>query len=376
MKISRRNFCKIILATSAGLSVLPAMVKKLQAGFIRKKGLIIKKEAMWYEKIGRSLYRCTLCPNWCTLREGMRSICLVRQAEKGKLYTYAYGNPTAVHIDPIEKKPLFHFYPGKTAFSIATAGCNFSCLNCQNWQISQFPPEETVNYKLLPEDVVKTAVTSDCSIISYTYSEPSIFYEYMLDTAIIAHEKGIKNTSITNGHLNPQPLKKLCKYLDAANVDLKGFSEDFYMKITGGRLQPVLDAIKIMKENGVHVEITNLIIPGSNDTDDMIIKLCKWIINNTGENTPIHFSRFFPRYKLKNLQPTPKRTLERARKIALDSGMNYVYVGNLPAEAAEDTFCHNCHKLLIDRTGYQINSMNIKNGRCKFCNTEIPVVWD
>lgn len=375
-KLSRRDFCKIIMASTAGISLLPYLVKKSSAGFTSKKGLIIKKEAMWWEKVGRSLYRCNLCPNRCTLKEGSRSICLVREVEKDKLYTLVYGNPNAVHIDPIEKKPLFHFYPGKFTLSIATAGCNFSCLNCQNWQISQSAPEDTVNYKLLPQAVVELAKSSNCGIISYTYSEPSIFYEYMLDTAVIARKEGIKNTSVTNGYLNPKPLKELCKYLDAANVDLKGFSDDFYMKITDGRLQPVLDSIKIMKENGVHVEITNLLLPNHNDSDDMITRLCKWIIKNTGENTPIHFSRFYPRYKLKNLQPTPRKTLEKARKIALDLGMNYIYIGNLPTREAEDTSCHNCHKLLIDRTGYQINSMNIKKGRCKYCNTKIPGAWN
>lgn len=375
-KLSRRDFCKVMLASAAGVSLMPALVKKSAAGFTGKKGLIIKKEAMWWEKISRSLYRCNLCPNRCTLKKGSRSLCLVREVEEGKLYTLAYGNPTAVHVDPIEKKPLFHFYPGRFTFSIATAGCNFSCLNCQNWQISQFAPEDTVNYKLLPQAVVDMARTNNCGIISYTYSEPSVFYEYMLDTAVIARKAGIKNTSVTNGYLNPKPLKEICKYLDAANVDVKGFSDDFYMKITDGKLQPVLDSIRIMKENGVHVEITNLMLPNYNDSNDMITKLCRWIINNAGENTPLHFSRFSPRYKLRNLQPTPKKTLVRARKTALDLGMNYVYIGNLPVGAAEDTFCHNCHKLLIERTGYQINKFNIEKGACKFCNTKIPGMWD
>jgi pyruvate formate lyase activating enzyme len=372
--ISRREFCRVCLASLAGVSALPYLVNSAAAEFIRKKGFIQKREAMHWEKLG-SFYRCKLCPNNCTLREGARSVCLVREPEGGRLNTLVYGNPNSIHIDPIEKKPLFHFLPGKPTFSIATAGCNFTCLNCQNWQISQFAPEDTVNYRLMPEDVVNMAMEYNCGIISYTYSEPSIFYEYMLDTAILAHEKKIRNTSITNGYLNPVPLKELCKYLDAANVDLKGFSDDFYIKITEGRLQPVLDAILIMLENGVHIEITNLVLPGYNDTDKMIKDLCAWIIDNAGENTPLHFSRFHPRYKLKNLQPTPKETLERARKITMDMGMNYVYIGNLPAKEAEDTFCHICKKLLVDRIGFRINEFNIINGRCRFCGAKIPGVW-
>jgi pyruvate formate lyase activating enzyme len=373
--ISRRNFCKVLTASAAGLCFLPMMVKKASSQVVRKKGFTAEKEALWWSKSGKSFIRCNLCPNRCTLREGLRSPCLVREVKDEKLFTLAYGNPTSIHIDPIEKKPLYHFYPGKTALSIATAGCNFSCLNCQNWEISQFPPEDTVNYKLMPEDVVATALTYKSPVIAYTYSEPSIFYEYMLDTAVIAHEKGLKNVSITNGYLNPGPLKDLCKYLDASNVDLKGFSDDFYMNITDGRLQPVLDTIKIMKANDVHVEITNLVLPGYNDSDDMLRQMCKWIIKNSGENTPLHFSRFHPRYKLRNLQPTPEKTLKRAKNIANDLGMNYVYIGNLPVGDAEDTFCHNCKKLIIDRSGYRINKINIKSGKCQFCNTTIPGVW-
>lgn len=375
-EITRRDFCKICIAGVTGVSILPHLVKKAGADFTRKKGFIKSRPAMWWEKVGRGLYRCNLCPNSCTLRDGMRSVCQVREPRDGKLHTLVYGNPTAVHVDPIEKKPLYHFLPGKKTFSIATAGCNFTCINCQNWQLSQQPPEDTVNYDLPPDKIIDLAQKYNCSIISYTYNEPSIFYEYMIDTAKIAFDKGIKNTSVTNSYLNEKPLEQLCKYLDGTNVDLKGFSEDFYFKVTSGRLRPVLDGILTMKKNNVHIEITNLLMPGYNDSDDMIKKLCKWVKKYCGENTPLHFSRFYPRYKLKNLQPTPEKTMKKARNIAMDSGLNYVYIGNLPAKEGEDTFCHNCKKLLINRTGYKINSNNIDKGKCKFCGTEIPGTWD
>ncbi|MFH1416283.1 MAG: AmmeMemoRadiSam system radical SAM enzyme [Elusimicrobiota bacterium] len=374
--ISRRDFCRLAVVAVSGLSFVPVLARKAVAGLTREKGFVIKKEARWYKRAGNGLVRCELCPNRCTLREGDRSNCLVREVENGILNTLAYGNPAAVHVDPIEKKPLYHYFPGETTFSIATAGCNFTCLNCQNWQISQMAPEETENYKMLPEDVVKLARQNNCGIISYTYSEPSVFYEYMFDTAVIARENGIKNTSITNGFLNPLPLKELCSYLDAANVDIKGFSDDFYMKFTDGRLQPVLDAIVIMKENGVHVEITNLLLPGQNDSDDMVSNLSKWIIKNTGPDTPLHFSRFTPMYKLKNLPPTPQKTLEKARKTAMDAGMYYVYIGNVHSPGVQDTVCHNCGKTIINRTGYFINSINMKNGCCAYCNAKIPGRWD
>jgi len=376
-RVSRREFCKLCLAAAAGISALPSLLKNSAsaAGFERKKGLIVKKEAMWWEKAGK-FYVCRLCPNNCTLREGVRSVCLVREPEGGRLNTLVYGNPTSLHVDPVEKKPLFHFLPGKPVFSLATAGCNFSCLNCQNWEISQSPPEDTLNYRLMPEETVRTAVHYKCEMIAYTYSEPSVFYEYMLDTAKIAREKNIRNISVTNGYINLKPLDKLCEYLDAANVDLKGFSDDFYLKVTEGRLKPVLDSIVRMKANGVHVEITNLVIPGYNDSDKMIKELCSWIVSNAGKDTPLHFSRFHPMYKMRKLYPTPAETLKRARKIAHDTGVEYVYIGNLPVEKADDTVCPVCGKTVIQRTGYRIDAYKIKEGACAYCKTKVSGVWE
>ncbi len=332
------------------------------------------KEAMFYEKYDFGV-KCLLCPRECFLQENNRGVCRVRVNHNNTLYTLVYGKPVAVHVDPIEKKPLFHFYPESTAFSIATAGCNLRCLNCQNWEISQAKPEDLESYDLQPEDVVREAKNNKCKSIAYTYSEPIIFYEYMLDTARIAKEQGIKNVMITAGYINEKPLRQLCKYIDATNIDLKSFSNSIYQKLNGGTLNPVLRALKIFKEENVWVEITNLVIPNWTDDFDMIRDMSKWLYNNGFEDTPLHFSRFHPQYKLQNLPPTPIATLERARKIALEEGLKFVYIGNVPGHEAENTYCPNCGKLLVERKGFVVTQNHIKNGKCEFCNTTIPGFW-
>jgi len=309
------------------------------------------------------------------LRPGERGRCRARENRKGELVTLVHGLPCAVHIDPIEKKPLFHFLPSTNVFSIATAGCNLRCKFCQNWQISQVPPEETYNYNLSPEELVRIAKEKKCPSIAYTYTEPVIFYEYMLDAAKLAKEAGIKNTMHSNGYINPEPLKELCKYLDAANIDLKGFTEEYYQEVCEGHLASVLQTLKTLKEEGVWLEITNLIVPTKNDDPETIRKMCIWIRDSLGTDVPIHFSRFWPMYKLKNLPPTPIETLEKARKIAMDVGLHHVYIGNIPGHAAENTYCPKCGKVLIKRIGYHILKNNIVNGKCKFCGQAIPGVW-
>ncbi len=379
-KISRRQFCKYVVQAGIGISVSPLLVEILKRTAFAKpvsgqKGFLNKKEAMFYEKIDETTIQCHLCPRNCTLPNKVRGFCRAREPENGKHYSLVYSNPTAVHVDPIEKKPLFHFLPATQAFSVATAGCNFRCKFCQNWEISQFSPEETVNYFLPPKKLVEAAISYNCTTIAYTYTEPSIFYEYMLDTAKIAYKKGVKNIYHSNGSLNPEPLKLLTKYLDGANVDLKGFDKKFYKKICAGYLDTVLETLKILKENNVHLEITNLIIPTLNDNSKIIKEMCKWIKINLGDDIPIHFSRFYPHYKLKNLPPTPVKTLEDARKTALDVGLKFVYIGNVPGHKAENTYCPKCKKVLIRRIGYRILENNIVNGRCKFCKEKIPGVW-
>jgi len=295
------------------------------------------REAYNYKKLGQNV-QCLLCPNACILQPGERSTCRARTNSGGKLYSLVYGNPCAYHVDPVEKKPLFHFLPGSSAFSIATAGCNFSCLNCQNWQISQFPPEETQNADMMPQKVVENALANKCSSVAYTYSEPSVFYEYMYDTSKLARDKGLSNLWITNGYMNEAPLKDLSRYLDAANVDLKSFDDKIYNKLNGGTLQPVLSTLKTLKQQNVWFEITNLVVPGYTDSLDMIREMSQWIYKNLGPDYPLHFSRFHPEYKLKNIAPTSVSVLESARNIAMDEGINYVYIGNVPGTDYESTF--------------------------------------
>ena len=318
--------------------------------------------------------QCELCPNGCVLEDGQHSRCRARTNKDGRLYSIVYGKPCAVHVDPIEKKPFFHFLPGTTAFSIATAGCVLSCKFCQNWQISQARPEDTDTYDLPPDRVIKAAMRYESKSITYTYTEPTVFYEYMYDTAVLAGKSGIRNTMHSCGYINEKPLRKLSKYLNAADIDLKSFTEDFYNRICGGSLKPVLHSLVVLKEEGIWLEVTNLVIPTLNDNMKTIGEMSRWMVKNLGADVPLHFSRFFPSYKLNNLPPTPIETLTEARNTAMDTGLKFVYIGNIRHEA-ESTFCPHCKKLLIERIGYFVKQNNVSKGRCRFCGTAIPGVW-
>lgn len=333
------------------------------------------KESPYYVVTPKGV-KCQICPNNCILREGLDSICRTHVVNEDKLYTIAYGNPCSVHIDPIEKKPLFHFLPAAQSFSIATAGCNLACLNCQNWEISQQSPRNSQNVELFPSMVVAEAAKNACKTIAYTYSEPTAFYEYMFDTARLAKARGIKNLLISNGYMNEKPLRDLAKNIDAANINLKSFSEEIYAKLNGGSLQPILNTLKILKEEGVWLEITNLIVPNWTDKMDMITEMCAWLVKNGFSENPLHFSRFFPLYKLTSLPYTPESTLEKAHAIALKAGIKYVYIGNVPGTPAENTYCPSCKKIVIERRGFYIAANNIKAGNCKFCGTKIAGVWN
>ncbi len=321
--------------------------------------------------------QCRLCPNHCLIEAYERGNCKVRINVDGKLYSLVYGKPCALHVDPIEKKPLYHFLPATRIFSLATAGCCLSCEYCQNWEISQAWPEDIRNHDLMPDAVIREAQCQHCLSIAYTYTEPTIFFEYMIDTAALAKEKGLRNVSVTCGYINPKPLDEACKVIDAANVDLKGFTEEFYHRNSRGKLKPVMDAIVQMKKNGVHVEITNLIVPSRNDDMKMIERMCQWIAREVGRDTPLHFSRFHPDHKLRHLPPTPVKTLLQARKIAVDQGIRFVYVGNVPGNEFNSTFCPGCAKKIIDRRGYHIvsNDVDEQTGQCKHCQTPIAGVW-
>ncbi len=320
------------------------------------------------------MVRCTLCPKECELAHSERGDCRARVNLDGKLITLVYGKPCSANIDPVEKKPMFHFLPGTRIFSIATAGCNLHCKNCQNWEISQREPETTRNIDLPPEAVVRSAANNGCRSIAYTYSEPMTFFEYALDTGMLARKWGLKNVLVTAAYINEKPMRELCKMADGANVDLKGYSDKFYREVCDGDLQTVLRSLEVMREEGVFVEVTNLIIPTYNDGPDMIRKLCDWLVKNMGPETPLHFSRFFPYYRMRNLYRTPVETLKQARDIALDVGMYYVYMGNVPDEY-EDTYCPECDKLLISRTGYRVNRNVLEDGKCPDCGKTIAGVW-
>ena len=331
-------------------------------------------EGFHYATDGRTV-QCQVCPNRCILEPGDRSICRSKVNIGGKLYSLAYGNPCSVHVDPIEKKPLNHFYPGSLIFSIATTGCNFRCLNCQNWEISQKKPEEVRHIELFPADVVREAKRRDVPAIAYTYSEPITFYEYMYDTSRSAREAGLRNVIVSNGYINRDPLIRLCKYLDGANVNLKSFEDGIYRGLNGGTIQPVLNTFKTLHQEGVWFEITTLVVPTYVDKPEMTKRMCGWILKELGPDYPLHFSRFFPRYKLTRLPATPVETLELLRDLALKEGIRYVYLGNVPGHEGIHTYCHNCHKILIERKGYNISKFNLENGHCKFCGTAIPGRW-
>ena len=286
-------------------------------------------ECRYYERREDGSVECRLCPHHCRIGEGKTGLCRSRRNRGGRLLSEVYAKPCALAIDPVEKKPLYHFHPGSTCLSIACTGCNFSCLNCQNHDISQAAPSQVEHYNLTPDDVVGLCLQHKCPGIAYTYTEPLTYIEYVADTARKAHEKGLWNILVTAGYVCQEPLKELLPYIDAANVDLKSFSDDIYRKVSGGRLQPVLDTIVAMRDAGIWIELTNLVIPGINDDMEMIRRMCRWLADNGLADAPLHFSRFFPRYRMSDRQPTPLATLRQARQAALDEGITHVYLGNV-----------------------------------------------
>ncbi|MBD3391607.1 MAG: AmmeMemoRadiSam system radical SAM enzyme [Chitinivibrionales bacterium] len=331
------------------------------------------REARHWAGLGENA-KCGLCPHECMLAPNATGICRVRQNRDGTLVTHGYANPCAVHVDPIEKKPLYHVTPGARAYSIAVAGCNMRCKNCQNHTISQVSPRDTSNTFLPPDRVVETALKHKCGSIAYTYSEPTVWYEYMYDTAVLARKAGLKNLMITCGYINPGPLTELAEYMDAANIDLKSFDNAIYGKLNAGRLQPVLDTITLSKKLGMWVEVTNLIVPEWTDDLAMIRKMCGWLKDSLGPDVPLHFSRFHPMHKLAHLYPTPSKTLEEARGIADEEGLHHVYVGNV-AGTDSNTYCPHCGKPVVSRRGYLVTGYDIVNGSCRFCKTRIAGVW-
>jgi pyruvate formate lyase activating enzyme len=331
------------------------------------------KEAMLYEKQPNGRVRCNLCAHRCIIDDGKKGVCQVRENQGGTLYTLVYGWTIAQHIDPVEKKPLLHFYPGSTAYSIATPGCNFRCRWCMNWEISQMPRERhliMIEKETSPEQIVAAAKRAGCRSIAYTYTEPTIFLEYAYDTARLAHDAGLANIYVTNGYMTEEMLETFQPYLDAANVDLKAFCDETYRKYVGARLQPVLDSLKTMKRLGIWLEVTTLVIPGINDDLAELKDAAKFVASELGVDTPWHISRFFPAYKMTDVPATPISTLQQTREIGLEAGLRYVYRGNVMG--GEDTFCHACGRLLIRRSGCWILENHIQpDGRCPDCSTPV-----
>ena len=331
-------------------------------------------EAYLYKSVEDRKIKCNLCHHRCLIKDGRRGICGVRENRQGALQTLVYDKLIARHIDPIEKKPLFHFLPGSQSYSVATVGCNFKCRFCQNADIAQIPSDRNgavLGDRTTPQKEVAVAAKTGCKSIAYTYTEPTIFFEFAYDTAKLAHAKGIKNVFVTNGYMTPEALDMISPWLDAANVDLKAFTNDFYKKMCGARLPPVLETLKGMKAKGIFLEVTTLLIPGLNDDTDELKQLAAFIANDLGIDTPWHVSRFHPTYRLTDRPATPLESLLNANKIGKKAGLRYVYTGNVPGQGGEKTICHQCGRVVIDRWGFSISEYAIDNGNCRQCGTPV-----
>jgi pyruvate formate lyase activating enzyme len=335
-------------------------------------------EALLYKKLDDGKVRCILCSHRCVIAEGKRGVCHVRENEGGILRSRVYGRLIARHIDPIEKKPLYHFLPGTLSYSIATVGCNFRCRFCQNADIAQFPADRggvIPGDSVTPEEIVKAAERAGCRSLSCTYTEPTIFFEFALETARLANSKGLRNVFVTNGYMTAEALEMIAPVLDAANVDLKAFNRKFYKDICGAKMEHVQATLRNMKSKGVFVEVTTLIVPGLNDDPEELKALASFLVGELGAHTPWHISRFHPTYRLTDRPPTPVKTLQLAREIGLSTGLKYVYTGNVPGDTGENTFCPACSEMVIERWGFQVQKLRLKEGRCVKCGERIEGVW-
>ncbi|TLX74920.1 AmmeMemoRadiSam system radical SAM enzyme [Labilibacter sediminis] len=333
------------------------------------------KEAEFWVKKGTAIM-CMLCPHACVLSEGEIGLCRVRKNNGEKLVSLVYGYPCALQIDPVEKKPLYHFLPGTLTFSTSTVGCNLRCLNCQNYHISQADFNLDRFEYVSPDELVNAAVKNNCKSISYTYTDPNVYYEYARDISILAKDKGLKNIIVSAGYINKKPLRELCKYIDAANIDLKCFDDKVYQRMSQVNLKPVLDTLNILKEENIWLEITNLLVPGYSDDIQMIKKMCQYLVNNGFEDVPLHFSRFHPAHKLSHLQPTSVHILNEAYRVAKNYGIKFVYIGNVMQAETNHTYCSKCGSILIERSGYRVVNGIEEAGVCKSCNALVPGVWE
>lgn len=369
---SRRNFCACLSRSLCGVGI----INLLSPSYALAEDVPSLHEVSFYRKLPERKIECGVCPKKCVIADLERGYCGNKENRKGTYYSLVYGKACSAHIDPIEKKPLFHYLPGTEALSIAAAGCNFECKFCQNWRIAQYRPEQVESIDLPPEKVVSLTQDKRCPTIAYTYTEPVVFYDYMHDTAQLARRRGVGSVMISNGFINEEPLRKLCTKLTAVKIDLKAFSESFYRDYCSGELKPVLATLKTLKAIGIWYEIVVLLIPTLNDGEDEIRSMCRWIRSELGDSVPVHFSRFHPMYKIKNLPSTPVKTLENARAVARQAGLHYVYLGNVPGHEGENTYCPGCGEVLIARTGFYIVKNVLREGKCPSCGLAIPGVWE
>lgn len=365
--LTRREFlCGIACAGACVLSLGGTGFAVLPGGL---------QEASYYRRTGRSSVACDLCPNSCTLRDEELSPCRTRLNRNGKLYAVSYDSVAAIHQDPISKGPLYHFRPEASTLSIATAGCNLHCLYCQNWELSQKSPQRAKKIGISQADLVGKALRSGCRAVTFTYTEPVAYYEYMVDVARRAKGAGLSAHMVTAAYINRLPLENLCGCIDAATVSIKGFDDPFYREICGGRIEPVLEAARTLKKAGVWLEIATCIVPGRNDSTYEMSRMVKWIRDSLGRETPFHIERFVPEYKLTNLPPTPITVMEGLRKAALEEGLQYVYISNMPGHEGNNTYCPSCGKSVITRLGFKLINNHLRHGRCPHCGTTIPGVW-
>ena len=376
VEISRRNFLKkggiLLMGLGFGNSLF-ALFNGNKNSKIDRTSL---REAMFYKKLDEGVVQCEVCFRGCILKQGQRSFCRNKVNIEGGLYSLVYGKPSAIQLDPIEKEPAYHMFPGTEILCFGTAGCNFRCKFCQNWHLSQRSIEEMdYVYDFMPKDGVELALKKKIPTLSFTYNEPTSFYEYVFDMAKLAKDNGLNILFHSNGSMNPGPLRELLKYTDAVTIDLKGFTEEFYKNTSSAALAPVQRTLKVIKAEKKWLEIVNLVIPGLNDKPDDIKRMCLWIKEHLGDDVPLHFSRFFPNYRLTNISATPVNTLEKAHQIAGAAGLKYVTIGNVPGHKYNSTFCPRCQKRIIHRTHFQVIENHVADGQCKFCGYSISGIW-
>jgi pyruvate formate lyase activating enzyme len=371
-RVSRRSLLTAACALGIGGLLGAGRQARAQAAEL---GLLGRRRSPWFEPLGNGAVRCTLCPHGCHLAPGQRGRCRVRENRGGEGYTLAYGNPSLVQLDPVERKPFFHVLPGTRALSVSTAGCPLACKFCEVWDMALVSPEEVYAYELEPAALVEHALTVGATSLSFAFGEPVASFEYLIDAARLARESGLRNLVHTSGYLTAEPVSLMASVVDAVNVDLKGFDAAFYRDLCGAELEPVLETLKRLAAAGVHLEITNLVIPTLNDDIGRMRDMCRWIVRELGPDVPLHFARFYPLYQLANLPPTPVSTLDEARNAAMEEGLRYVYVARVTGHVGENTFCPGCGAEVVSRMGFIVEAVALDGGRCRSCGAEIAGRW-